>query len=214
MGGTAAPAAMRDLETGEIVKVDGGLKREANDFYPTPAEPIRAFLKAEFEFIRKHQCVIWEPCAGDGAMARELEAAGLSVIKTDIIDRGCGAVIRDFYDFAPPLPWHAIITNPPFADCNGASPFLRHALDVLKADYLALLLPAGWWGAAERAALWNDHTPSIVYSMRWRIDFTGQGAPPMLNAWYVWDKNRPVANGETRLAMLDRNMDARQGDLL
>ena len=37
------------------------------------------------------------------------------------------------------------------------------------------------------------------------IDFTGQGAPPMLNAWFVWDKQW---KGETALRMLDRKDDA------
>jgi hypothetical protein len=46
--------------------------------------------------------------------------------------------------------------------------------------------------------------------MRWRIDFTGKGAPPMLNAWFIWDKK---SQGGTQLLMLDRK-DARQGSLL
>jgi hypothetical protein len=45
--------------------------------------------------------------------------------------------------------------------------------------------------------------------MRWKIDFTGQGAPPMLNAWFVWDRQH---QGETFLRMLDR-ADARQSEL-
>ncbi|MBA3576209.1 MAG: hypothetical protein H0W39_01135 [Sphingomonas sp.] len=45
--------------------------------------------------------------------------------------------------------------------------------------------------------------------MRWKIDFTGQGAPPMLNGWFVWDKKH---KGETVLRMLDRK-DARQAEL-
>jgi hypothetical protein len=31
--------------------------------------------------------------------------------------------------------------------------------------------------------------------MRWKIDFTGQGAPPMLNGWFVWDKATPGRDG-------------------
>ncbi len=48
-----------------------------------------------------------------------------------------------------------------------------------------------------------------TYLMRWKIDFTGQGAPPMLNGWFVWDKKH---KGETVLRMLDRK-DARQAEL-
>jgi len=74
---------------------------------------------------------------------------------------------------------------------------------------MALLLPINWLGALGRAALWAQFPPARVYLMRWRIDFTGQGAPPMLNAWFVWDKQHV---GETVLRMLDR-LDARQSEL-
>jgi hypothetical protein len=33
---------------------------------------------------------IWEPACGDGAMSRELAAAGHTVISTDLVDRGYG----------------------------------------------------------------------------------------------------------------------------
>lgn len=62
-----------------------------------------------------------------------------------------------------------------------------------------------------RGKLWTDHPPARVYVMRWRIDFTGGGAPPMLNAWYVWDGR--TREEDVRLLMLDKK-DARQGELL
>jgi len=39
---------------------------------------------------------IWEPCCGDGAMARVLEAHGHCVVATDVVDRSYGEVGRDF----------------------------------------------------------------------------------------------------------------------
>ena len=45
--------------------------------------------------------------------------------------------------------------------------------------------------------------------MRWRVDFTGKGAPPMLNAWFVWDGKAT----QTELLMMDRK-DARQEVLI
>jgi hypothetical protein len=141
-------------------------------------------------------------------MCREIAACGLHVVASDLIDRGCGAQVRGFYDFAQ-APARAILTNPPFAECNSGR-WVRHAMEVCAVEYMALLLPLGWPGAESRAALWARHTPARVYLMRWRIDFTGKGAPPMLNAWFVWD----VAHaGPTELHMLDR-VDARQGSLL
>jgi hypothetical protein len=207
-GKHSKPVAVRDL-TGEIVKVDA-LEREADDFYPTPAEPTRAFLAAEIDRLRDFG-TIWEPAAGDGAMVREFRALGLDVVASDLIDRGCGAEIRSFYDFAT-APAPAIVTNPPFAECgwgNGKARWLKHALDVLDVPYMALLLNWTWPGAGGLAEFWGRNPASRVYLMRWKIDFTGQGAPPMLNGWFVWDS---AHRGETVLRMLDRR-DARQTEM-
>jgi hypothetical protein len=183
--------------------------RESDDFYPTPPEPTRALLGAELPRLRALSRV-WEPAAGDGAMVRELTACGLEVEVSDLVDRGAGGRIRSFYDFGPAdaMP-RAIVTNPPFCECNSGR-WIRHAMEVLGSEYMALLLPLNWPGAESRAGLWAKHTPARVYLMRWRIDFTGKGAPPMLNAWFVWDK---ASSGPTELRMLDR-IDGRQEALL
>lgn len=204
-GKKGKPVAMLDLD-GNIVKADA-LEREKDDFYPTPPEPTRALLYAEYSHIGEHANV-WEPAAGNGAMAREMRAVGLEVSVSDLVDRGCDAEIKSFYDYREPLA-SAIVTNPPFAECNQDPGWVRHALENLGVEYMALLLPINWLGASGRAKLWAQFPPSRIYLMRWRIDFTGQGAPPMLNGWFIWDKKH---KGETVLRMLDRN-DARQGDI-
>ena len=204
--GKEAHPTLIGIVGGEGVYSDS-VAREKDDFYPTPPEPTRALLSVEAERLRDFGAV-WEPAAGDGAMAREIEAVGLSVVKSDLVDRGCGAEIKSFYDFtAPPAP--AIITNPPFCECNTGK-WVRHALETCAVEYMALLLPLNWPGAESRSALWAKHTPARVYLMRWRIDFTGKGAPPMLNAWFVWDAKH---SGPTELHMLDRK-DGRQEQLL
>lgn len=194
---------------GTYAKTDS-LEREKDDFYPTPPEPTRAFLHAEIDRLRDFGTV-WEPAAGDGAMVREMEALGLRVVATDLIDRGCGAEIRSFYDWSFPAAG-AIVTNPPFAECgwgNGKARWLKHALENLNVEYMALLLNWSWPGAGGLGPFWSRFPAARVYLMRWKIDFTGQGAPPMLNAWFVWDSKH---KGETVLRMLDRK-DARQGEL-
>lgn len=198
-----------------ILQLDGSFSkgeavREADDFYPTPAEPTRAFLAAEIGRLREFDG-IWEPAAGDGAMVREMKALGLDCYWSDIIDRGADAEIRNFYDFVAP-PYSAIVTNPPFSECgwgNGKARWLKHALDTLNVEYMALLLNWTWPGAGGLGPFWAEHPCARVYLMRWKIDFTGQGSPPMLNAWFVWDKKH---QGETVLRMLDR-ADARQHEL-
>jgi hypothetical protein len=204
-GKTAEPVLV-GLENGEGVWADS-VAREKDDFYPTPPEPTRAILAAELPALRRFRSV-WEPAAGDGAMVRELRACGLDVVASDLVDRGAGAEIRSFYDYAA-APCDAILTNPPFSECNSGR-WITHALDVLRVRYMALLLPFNWPGAESRAGLWARHKPARVYLMRWRVDFTGKGAPPMLNAWFVWDRD---AFGETQLLMLDRK-DGRQEQLI
>lgn len=204
--------AVRDLVTGEIVQVDA-LEREADDFYPTPVEPSRAFLWAEGSRLRAFPA-IWEPAAGDGALARELETVGLPVILSDLVDRGCGATIRSFMDFDC-LPVHgaAIVTNPPYKLTNwrdGNGIWQIHALRNLRAPYMALLLPWEAFGPAGMAAVWDRFPPARVYLMRWKIDFTGQGAPTSYHGWFVWDGETRL--GETRMLMLDRK-DGRQREL-
>lgn len=208
-GKTSKPVHVRDLLTGEIVKVDA-LEREKDDFYPTPPEPTRAILSAEKERLRQFAAV-WEPAAGDGAMVREMRAMGLETVASDLIDRGCGATIRSFYDFDK-APAPAILTNPPFAECGwgtNKARWLYHALDTLAVEYMALLLPLNFPGAAGLADIWSRHPPARIYIMRWRIDFTGQGASPSTNAWFVWDR---AHRGETVLRMLDR-VDVRQSSM-
>lgn len=209
-GKASKPVAVRTADGG-IVKA-AHLERDPHDFRPTPPEPTRALLHAEGARLRTFP-TIWEPAAGDGAMVRELRGAGLDVFASDLVDRGCGAEIRDFYAFdLATRPAAVIVTNPPFDQCmwgNGRAAWLIHALDTLRLDYMALLLPWSFPGAAGLAAFWERHRPARAYLMRWRIDFTGQGAAPMLNAWFVWDR---AHEGETALRMLDR-ADARQGEL-
>lgn len=197
-GKTARPV-MVDLIDGEGVFQDE-TPRVEDDFYPTPPEPTRAILRAEQS--RLHQFPsIWEPACGDGAMAAEMEAAGHKVYRSDLVDRNAGAEVRSFYDFSKARS-PAILTNPPFVECNSGA-WVRHALDRLGVEYMALLLPLQWLGAESRAGLWAKHPPARVYPMRWRIDFTGGGAPPMLNAWFVWDGK--VKPSETRLLMLSKS---------
>lgn len=145
--------------------------------------------------------------SGLRALLREMQAAGFAVIASDLVDRGCGATIRSFYDFTE-APSGVIVTNPPWGD---ALRWITHARAMAGASYLALLLPFKFPGAATTVGpVWDVDPPARVYLMRWRIDWTGMGGNPSNDAWFVWDGQ--TAPGETRLLMLDRK-DARQGEL-
>lgn len=202
-GKAAKPVAV--LCDGKIIKQDG-LVRETDDFYPTPPEPTRAIIAAEYQRLKDFHR-IWEPAAGDGAMCRELERAGFKTYASDLVDRGCGAAIKSFYDYRK-APAKAILTNPPYKECNTDKGWIRHALETLGIEYMLLFLPLNWVGSAkERGQLWAEHTPARIYVMRWRVDFTGQGASPVLNAWFCWDKKH---EGQTTFHVLDRASDACQ----
>ena len=212
-GKKAKPSAVPQPD-GSVIMVDQ-LDREKHDFYPTPPEPTRALLRAEADRLRDFP-VIWEPACGDGAMAREIRAAGHKCVGTDLVPRWKGEGDFRIANFMavtkPEAP--AIVTNPPYYLVNwrdGKGGWITHALDVLGVEYMALLLSWSWPGAGGLGGIWTKSPPARVYLMRWKIDFTGAGAPPMLNGWFVWDRRHI---GETVLRMLDRANDHRQRSLL
>ena len=89
-----------------------GYEREGQDFYATPAWVTEALLK----HVRLRGPV-WEPCCGDGAMARVLAAHGHAVVSTDIADRGFGEAGVDFLQCRTvPGGCRSIVTNPPYGD--------------------------------------------------------------------------------------------------
>lgn len=181
-----------------------GKPREKHDFYPTPPEPLWALLDAEGERIPAR---VWEPAVGDGAMAWQLRDAGREVRASDIVHRGYpGTELKSFFDYAT-APAPAIVTNPPYDAVNwrdGKGAWLEHALGNLSVRYMALLLSWSWPGAAGLGPLWERFPPARVYLMQWKIDFTGAGAPPMLNGWFVWDRMAPGRTTELRLLQRGR----------
>lgn len=173
--------------------------RHKDDFYATPPEVTRAFLWQENERLRGN--MIWEPACGDGAIARQLSMFGFGVEPTDKTPRFRAREI-DFFEYAQ-IPPRTIVTNPPYKEMTAKADYrwLRHCFD-LGAEYVALLLNLNWMcGGSKLPALLDEHPISRIYVLRWRIDFTGKGAPPHQHAWYVWDKHH---EGETVLRFLDK----------
>lgn len=187
--------------------------RRAQDFYPTgQPEAVRGLLARDWDSIRDCGSV-WEPACGDGAMVREIRAAGIPCIASDLIDRGCeDSAVADFYGYDRSQA-RAIITNPPYCEINardGHGRWLRHTLDMPDWDYLALLLSADWPFARKNGlgAMLTESPPSYFYAMRWKLDFTGEGSPPQRNCWFVWRR------GWNEPPMQMRFMDRDDGDVL
>ena len=186
------------------------IPRVPQDFYRTPPEVTQALLREEGERLKDFN-PLWEPAAGDGAIVNVLRFTHM-VVASDITNRGCPHVrVQSFFDYHQ-APARAIITNPPYSLVNwrdGGGRWITHALADLGVEYMALLLPWTWPAAQGLHLIWEYYPPSVVYLLTWKVDFTGQGAPPQNNAWFVWDMGH---RSETILRRLDRH--ERQESLL
>jgi hypothetical protein len=160
--------------------------RVDKDFYPTSPECTTSFLAMEYEYLKDKK--ILEPACGDGAISKILIEAGLNVVSTDLIYRGYGVGDVDFL-WTMETDCNAIVTNPPF---NISVEFIVHALEVLKVDYMAMLLKSQYWHSKNRLPIFEKHPPAVVYPMTWRPDFLKKGAPTMDFQWTVF---RPHEGG-------------------
>lgn len=176
-----------------------GYDRMPHDLYPTPGWVTEALLK--------HVTLrgpVWEPCCGDGAMARVLERAGYQVVASDLVDRGFGRGGVDFLECATlPDGCRAIVTNPPYGD-GGAlarstnSPramqtFVDHALRLaLRANgQLALLVRLQWMAGKRASTLISSGPLSRVIVLTRRIKWfersDSTNAAQHHHAWLFWD---------------------------
>ncbi len=193
---TAAARAMRTVHY-------SGYDRQARDFYATPAWVTEALLA--------HVTLrgpVWEPCCGDGAMAKVLQAHGHQVVASDIAARGFGAPGVDFLA-ARTLPdgCRAIVTNPPYGEGElqpgqRRSPaailgFLRHALALTASvqGQLALLVRLQWIAGQRAATLMTAAPFASVVVLRQRICWFDMGADTKPaqhhHAWVVFDHAHP-----------------------
>lgn len=164
------------------VAVDHEL-REKDDFYPTPPDATEALLRVE-----TFDGPIWEPACGDGAISRVLEAAGYSVVSSDLVARGYGESNIDFLmEWQPRAP--NIVTNPPF---KMVAPFIRKSLELTTAK-VAIMLRLACLEGSERGELFETTPIARVWVFKKRVQFKrpgweDTGAGGMLPfAWFVWD---------------------------
>jgi predicted RNA methylase len=180
-----------------------GYEREGQDFYATPDWVTEALLR----HVRLRGPV-WEPCCGDGAMARVLAAHGHSVVSTDIADRGFGAAGVDFLECrAVPDGCRSIVTNPPYGDsgsheAQSRSPtamrgFLSHALMLTESvqGQLALLVRLQWIAGRRVAGVMSAAPFSAVIVLTRRIRWFDMGEKTNHaqhhHAWVVFDHAHP-----------------------
>jgi hypothetical protein len=155
-------------------------------YYSTPPRGTRALLVME-----SFHGTIWEPCCGDGAISRELEAAGHEVISTDIVDRGYGRGDHNFLtDHTTTI--DDLIMNPPYGPQRDITVrFIEHALTRIRpGGKVCVLLRANWEAAQSHRHLIAKCCRKYTFTRRLQIHrggYTGRkGSPQMDTAWYVF----------------------------
>jgi len=186
----------------------------ADNFYPTPPEATRALLSVE-----TFEGPIHEPACGEGHIARELSAAGHTVVATDLNDRGFGSAGLDFLGQRVPLAQH-IVTNPPYGR-GLADAFAEKALAFAAetGGIVAMLLNMASLSHRRRTAWWKAKPPARLYAIDdivcWPSHRYGP-APEYFTKhryiWAVWTPNHQgpsafwwLSGAEFRAAQSSRN---------
>jgi len=156
--------------------------REKDDFYPTPPEGTKALLSVE-----KFEGDIWEPACGDGAISKELEAAGYKVHSSDLVARGYGESRTDFLmEYKSRAP--NIVTNPPFKMC---AEFIRKSLE-LTTGKVCILMRLACLEGSERREIYDSSPLARVWVFSKRLSMYRNGNPTEYGgmiafAWFVWE---------------------------
>jgi hypothetical protein len=179
-----------------------GYLREEHDFYPTPSWVTAALLKHA-----RLRGPVWEPCCGDGGIARVIGEHQYDVVSTDFADHGFGRAGVDFFACQEfPEGCRALVTNPPYGDggserratnaSKGMLRFIRHALALTeKANGQLALLVRFQWIAGKRAATLISSGPlDSVIVLTQRIQWFDMGERTNTgqhhHAWLLFDFQR------------------------
>jgi DNA modification methylase len=163
------------------------------EFFPTQAWATQALL-ARVAFTNP----IWEPAAGDGAMADVLVKSGYVVVASDLCDRGNPSV-QSGVDFlsTPTVTVGSVVTNPPF---SSAEDFILKAVACAK-HRVAMLLRLAFLEGQQRKSLYSSTPLERVLVFRNRLSF-GEGNGKIAFAWFIWTHGY---RGEPVLGWIDKD---------
>lgn len=179
------------------------LKERGDDLYETPAICVQAAERAGvfgWATFPGSAGQVWEPCAGRGAISRELRKLGYGVIAQDLVAHpGADADIASGIDFemerAAPAAASCIITNPPF---KRADAFIRHGLTLV--PHVIVLLRAMAIEGGGRSDLIDGHLrayyigidrPPAMHREGWEGNRLSNSGAPF--AWFVFSREpRPA----------------------
>ena len=170
------------------------MTRHKDDFYPTPPEATSALLRRE-----SFGPTIWEPAAGNGALANVCRRQGIETICSDLNDYGYCPSGIDFLMEQTRQADH-LITNPPY---RLAEDFISHAIQLGCTKHAYLLRLSFLEGVGRHQRLFSQHPPARihVFSHRltiWRGDQDQTSTGTTAYAWFVWDRLQVV---KSRLAL-------------
>lgn len=157
-----------------------GYERRPDEDYPTP-DWVAAAIAG---YLRVRALHIWEPAAGNGALADALVDRGFGVIPTT--DNFLARAVP------PDSRIDAIVTNPPYGDDRRggqACSFIRHALS-FEVAIVAMLLRIDFDSAKSRVWLFRDNPRfagkiTLLHRIQW---FPGDSGPSDNHAWFLWDR--------------------------
>jgi predicted RNA methylase len=159
---------------------NSGYKRQPNEAYDTP--PWVTKIIADHLRVREKVRTIWEPAAGQGALAAALVDEGFRVVATtdDFLSRT-----------KTPEPVDCICTNPPYGDDGRgvqACAFIARALTLT--PVVAMLLRVDFDSGKTRKALFRDCPAfagkiTLLDRIKW---FEGPSSPSDNHAWFVWNR--------------------------
>lgn len=170
-----------------------------NDLYETPACATRALIASgEVETLG---APIWEPCAGRGAILRELKAAGFLTIAQDLVayDHADGGIETPIDFLMERTARGPIVTNPPY---KIQDQFIRHGLS-LGVPVVVLLRLVAIEGAG-RSDLIDTHLRRVwagierlpgMHRDGWEGPKNNSGAP---FAWFVFEPGKRMGAIELR----------------
>lgn len=167
------------------------------DFYATDPLAVKLLLEQE-----NFTDTVWECACGKGHIVTALVEHGHWVISTDIVDRGCGYYVKDFFDHKDPIRID-IITNPPY---NKAQEFVEHALEIAQDGVkIAMFLKLTFLEGKKRKRLFESSPPRTVYVLSSRLDCSKSGnfddcSHAVSYAWFVWEKGY---KGETTIKWIN-----------
>ena len=129
---------------------------------------------------------VWDPCCGDGALAKVLSEGKREVIATDLINYGFGKGGVNFFTVKHRLA-PAIVMNPPF---KLSKEFVQHALD-LGCSPVVVFGRLAFLEGCDRKTWFEKTKLSDVYilSRRPRMWYGNEKAPftgMIAFAWFVW----------------------------